>query len=516
MKTISFNSISKYDSYHILAFYVLKSYLSHKGIAKYFDFYFNLFFQDTSNQEIADKILSQKKDITAFSVQIWNYHEVKDTCRIIKQKMPDTFILLGGPYAGFMADYFMSEGLADLIVRGAGEDAFFQLMDKIRKHDFDFSDIPNLIYRKNGKIIKNKQIYGFDLSMQNYPLIFDAEPLEHVGYEASRGCPNKCRYCTWSDPERETKLTFYPVEKVKDDLTRIYMNPKIKRVFIIDSDLFLSTKRGLHILNLHKNLNAGRKENGYERIFLECQTNPERLNDKTIKQIGELDLDDLYMGCGLQSINEEVNNVYINRKFNKKEYIRKLNLLQDTLYQGVGVSAIYGIPGDNYEGFRKTVDFLLSELKIKSKRNYASSIYRLRVLPGSYFRYHADDFGLVFDSKPPCFAVKCDTFSEEDMAKAKQLTMFVYIFYTVLKEIRIFVEKKVSRNRLNVYEKIIEHIIKNYPDFVSVFVDLYKDSEDTQFVVSLQNRDLYIDHIKTRRKIIKQAKEIVNRFTEQE
>ena len=177
---------------------MLKSYLVHKGIASDFDIRFNLFEHDRSLEEIANKVCGQDPDIASFSVQIWNYSKVRESCRRIKRLNPDVFVLLGGPYAGFMAETLMADGFTDLIVKGAGEDAFYHLMDRVRRGDQNYSDIPNLIYRKNGETIETEESPCFDLSRQYYPLTYDADPLDHVAYETSRGCPFRCRFCSWS------------------------------------------------------------------------------------------------------------------------------------------------------------------------------------------------------------------------------------------------------------------------------------------------------------------------------
>ena len=513
MIKISLNSIAPaVDVGHMTAFFVLKSYLVHKGIASDFDIRFNLFEHDRSLEEIANKVCGQDPDIASFSVQIWNYSKVRESCRRIKRLNPDVFVLLGGPYAGFMAETLMADGFTDLIVKGAGEDAFYHLMDRVRRGDQNYSDIPNLIYRKNGETIETEESPCFDLSRQYYPLTYDAEPLDHVAYETSRGCPFRCRFCSWSG-SRGRAVTYYPMEKVERDLKALYGKPELQRLFIIDSDLFLDQKRGVEVLRRHNRLNRERKQKGLPEILLEIQLNPEYLNDETIDEIARLAPNDLYAGCGLQTVDEHVNNVHLGRKFNKARYIRNLKRLDDRLERGVGISTIYGLPGETYDGFRKTLDFLLTE--VNNKKSHMLQCYRLRVLPGSYFWEHAEDYGLVFEEEPPHCLIRSDTFPEQDMEKAKRLVMMVTLFFTVLREVRRFVDKKIAKNRLDVYEKIIAYISENHQDFVSIFDELYQGNEETEFINALmRDYSLYSDHVATRQKIIRESRRIVEACAE--
>ena len=71
----------------------------------------------------------------------------------------------------------------------------------------------------------------------------------------------------------------------------------------------------------------------------------------------------------------------------------------------------------------------------------------------------------------PHYLISSDTFSAQDMEAAEKLVFFMYLFSTIFKGIMRFVEKKIPHGRFAVYEKIIEHMTREFPGF---FSDLYE------------------------------------------
>ena len=93
----------------------------------------------------------------------------------------------------------------DMLVQGEGEIAFKELAIAL-KNKTSLSEVPNLWYKENGKVLKNKLVRYMD--MNKLPdLRFDfwnkghfLKPYDGVihktGYlEMSRGCMHKCHYC---------------------------------------------------------------------------------------------------------------------------------------------------------------------------------------------------------------------------------------------------------------------------------------------------------------------------------
>jgi radical SAM superfamily enzyme YgiQ (UPF0313 family) len=105
-----------------------------------------------------------------------------------------------------------------MVVRFEGEIPFKMICRKIADQNYDFSDVPNLTYRKNGEIKENHQIDLIkDISQmpkinRNY---FEdkskkLEDITHADIITARGCPYHCTFCDcthyWSKKYRMRNL----------------------------------------------------------------------------------------------------------------------------------------------------------------------------------------------------------------------------------------------------------------------------------------------------------------------
>lgn len=168
------------------------------------------------------------------------------------------------------------------------------------------------------------------------------------------------------------------------------------------------------------------------------------------------------------------------------------------------IEIMHGLPGDSYEGFRKTLDFLLAEPNII---HFIS--YRFQVLPGSYFWEHAKESHLVYEKDPPHYLVSSRTFSREDLEKSERLIFFLYLFCNVFKGIMRFVEKNVTNNHLRVYEQIINHLSLNYPKLVSDLLANYHPTDEDETLIKMFNYQTEKNFLKLKFQIIREAREII-------
>jgi hypothetical protein len=76
---------------------------------------------------------------------------------------------------------------------------------------------------------------------------------------------------------------------------------------------------------------------------------------------------------------------------------------------------IYGMPGDNYESFKKTVDI---GYEIGKQRLF---VHGLMIIPGSCFYENPQEFDIKFIESPPWNILENNTYSFEDMKKTKVL-----------------------------------------------------------------------------------------------
>ncbi len=101
----------------------------------------------------------------------WHYqaHDVIESCRKIREILPEARIVLGGSTASFFHDEIVGNyDCVDAVVRGGGEVPLFELVRKIKGGERDFSGVPNLTWRDgSGKVVSNGVSYCADEKMLN-------------------------------------------------------------------------------------------------------------------------------------------------------------------------------------------------------------------------------------------------------------------------------------------------------------------------------------------------------------
>ncbi len=102
-----------------------------------------------------------KGKVYGLSLQ-WHYqiYDVIETARIIRKTDPDAFIVLGGITASYFCDEIIERfDFIDAIVKGEGEIPILKLVKEVVEKRYSLSVVPNLVYRKDGRIFHNEQTY---------------------------------------------------------------------------------------------------------------------------------------------------------------------------------------------------------------------------------------------------------------------------------------------------------------------------------------------------------------------
>lgn len=142
-------------------------------------------------------------ELIAFSSTSNQFQYVKMMAEHIKRQ-GDIPILLGGIHATISSEQVLSLPYIDFIIRGEGEDAICELVEKLAKGE-KVSGIQNLGLQENGIIKLNPlrplinaerldKLPFADRLGFNYPEILRKKK-GWANLMASRGCLNKCRYC---------------------------------------------------------------------------------------------------------------------------------------------------------------------------------------------------------------------------------------------------------------------------------------------------------------------------------
>jgi radical SAM superfamily enzyme YgiQ (UPF0313 family) len=130
---------------------------------------------------LASYLRAHPTPVVAFSIHFHQQlHDSLAAARRLKAALPDVFIVAGGLSATYFAEDMLRQFPAvDAVVAGEGERALAQLVAAIRQGRRDLSDVPNLLWRREGQIVRNAATYvasAEDLDALNFT---DLSLLEH-------------------------------------------------------------------------------------------------------------------------------------------------------------------------------------------------------------------------------------------------------------------------------------------------------------------------------------------------
>jgi len=156
------------------------------------------------SEEVSEYAKTYEADFVGF--KLWSGDGFEGSIAIakkLKQDNPKLHIFAGGPHVdSFMENIFDFCDVFDVLVYGEGEETITMLADYV-SGERELEDIPNLIYKDNGRIVTTviRRVENLDSLA---PPVYDEDvylamrgnqKIKTVFIDESRGCPNHCSYC---------------------------------------------------------------------------------------------------------------------------------------------------------------------------------------------------------------------------------------------------------------------------------------------------------------------------------
>ncbi len=244
-------------------------------------------------------------------------------CRLIKEQFPEVHVTVGGSIFTRLVDNLrrcdrLFEITDDFIVF-EGETALLEMIRQLEGRK-DFSKVPNLIWRKDGKITVNQPFYSENLqehpapNYNGFPLDQYLAPYTVLPVQFSRGCYYKdCAFCALTLDHQNFRQK--DPMKVVDELEALSKLHDTPYFFFTDECLALSpTKRLCKELinrkldlqwtaefrfekNLSRELLSSLKEAGCQKIVFGLETYNARLMDFMVKGITQENVSRICSDC---------------------------------------------------------------------------------------------------------------------------------------------------------------------------------------------------------------------------
>lgn len=267
----------------------------------------------SSREQILKQV--QKADLIGFSAiakpQIF---PIIETVKTLRENGCNAHISIGGQYATFLYRELLGlKGVFDSVVRFEGEQTFVELAQAIEESK-NLAGVKGLAFRENGKM-KENPLRPLVENLDSIPFpARDALPmvLQHGGLPAissSRGCYNKCSYCSisafYSAPSGKP-FRFRSAKNVLSELKELKLNfPSIGEIWFVDDNFVIPGETGL---KRTIELCNGIKKLGLEfDIYLRAND----VNEKLVRLLKQSGLRNIFIGA------EAGNDFTLQKIFNK-------------------------------------------------------------------------------------------------------------------------------------------------------------------------------------------------------
>ncbi|WP_416198152.1 MAG: Radical SAM superfamily enzyme YgiQ, UPF0313 family [Sporanaerobacter sp.] len=380
---------------------------------------------------ISGEIYKENPDIVAFSCYIWNIENTLEICERLKIVNPNIKIILGGPEVSFDGEEVLKNcDYVDFIIYGEGEISFRELVLELVHNKDSFCDINGLIYREDGKIIKNKPrplIENLDIIPSPYIENLDDFKDKIVYFESSRGCPFNCKFCLSSTIKG---VRFFSLDRVKDDLGRL-IDAKVKQVKFVDRTFNTNKDYAMEIMNFIM-------EKDPKNINFHFEVTAHLLDNEMLSFLSNAKEGLFQFEIGVQSTNPEtIEAIGRVTDIDKLKKVTKTIKSYGNIHQHLDLIA--GLPYEDYNSFKKSFN------DVYELRTEKLQLGFLKLLKGSELRKEADRYGFKYLDKPPYEVLETNYISYDEMLK--------------LKTIEDLVEKYGNES---FFENSILYIIKNY------------------------------------------------------
>ncbi len=376
----------------------------------------------TINQTIDDILMDiylRQPDVLCISCYLWNILYVGQIVAEVPKLLPHTQIWLGGPEVSYDApDVLKRYPGTSGVMRGEGEATFLELMGYWKKQGCGnekgtLSEIKGIVYRDgSGQIRENPLRPVLDLS--SVPFIY-----EHIGdfknriiyYESGRGCPFSCSYCLSSI---DKCLRFRDIGIVKDEL-QFFIDHEVPQVKFVDRTFNCRHDHAMAVWTYIKE-----HDRGITNFHFEVAA--DLLNEEEIRLIRSMRPGLIQLEIGVQSANRETL-----REIRRAMDLDKVRDRVDRIREGGNIhrhlDLIVGLPFEGYESFARSFDIVYAMKPEQLQLGF------LKVLKGSLMHERAEEYGLVYQERPPYEVLKTKWLSYGEIIRLKRVEEMTEVYY---------------------------------------------------------------------------------------
>jgi hypothetical protein len=278
--------------------------------------------------------------------------------------------VLGGPEVSYEQDAQAICQLADYVLSGPGENAFYRLCQSILSEPHT----------------KPSPTSALSLDQLKMPYhLYSDEDIDHriLYVEASRGCPFKCEFCLSA---LDKTAQAFPLDSFLFEMQKLYQRGARQFKFV-DRTFNLSSKVSVPIMQFFQDRMC-------DELFVHFEVIPDRLPEALKTVIKKFPPGTLQFEVGVQTFNPEVQQI-IQRKQNNQKTRQNLKWLCEHSPAHIHADLIFGLPGETIDSIADSFDQLVA---LNPDEIQLGILKRLRGMP---MAAQEEAYKLVFNPNPP-------------------------------------------------------------------------------------------------------------------
>ena len=307
--------------------------------------------------DIIDYIEREKFDLIGMQTYITNINRCFEVSELIKERIPQTKIILGGAHATIFADKVIRHPAIDYIALSEAEATVKELITCMERNS-EPKDVLGLYFKDEKKEIHKNPRRPFTKNIDELPVpsydIFEASdyyPAVHIRGKrvhnliTSRGCPYKCTFCSATEVYGN-KYRYQSIERTIREMKYLKDQMGIDSIQIYDDNFTTNKRRTKELCKAIIN----------EKLNLQwvCYTRADAIDDEEMLSLMKK------AGCYMIIVGIENGNERILKLINKQLDLEAVKCnLELAKKQKINIlsSFMIGLPSEEIEEIENTIGF---------------------------------------------------------------------------------------------------------------------------------------------------------------
>lgn len=368
-------------------------------------------------EEIFRSVYQKKPDLLFLSCYIWNRNEILALAQNLHKVLPGIVIWAGGPEVSYDATEFLEENPEfSGVMMGEGEEIFRRVLAFYIDGKGTLGQIPGIAYRddqQEGRIRQNLP-ETLRTGLDHLPFVYqDLKQFENriLYYETSRGCPFSCSYCLSSI---DKTVRFRSLDLVFRELG-FFLEHRAPQVKFVDRTFNCSHVHAMAIWSFIRE-----HDNGITNFHFEIAA--DLLNAEELALLAGMRPGLVQLEIGVQTVNEQsLEAIHRTAKF--EEIAKKVRQVAAAGNIHQHLDLIAGLPYEDFESFKSSFDAVYRLHPQELQLGF------LKVLRGSLMHRKAEEYGIIYRSRPPYEVLETRWITCGQLLRLKEVEEMLEVYY---------------------------------------------------------------------------------------